>query len=112
MSGSTRLGHERVAAPRGIACFVRTSRRHEYERYRRGRTAGEGARLLAEGLLATGFPAERVVTFNEEADAVAHVIDVMRPGDIVVIIADAASVLQEISPWGTGAAQTTRPPGA
>ena len=88
------------------------SRRHKYERYRRGRPARQGARLLAEGLLAIGFPPERVVTFNEEADAVAHVIDVMRPGDIVVIIADAASVLREISPWGTGAAQTTRPPGA
>jgi cyanophycin synthetase len=75
----------------------------EYERYRRGRPAGEGARLLAEGLLATGFPPERVATFNEESDAVAHVIDVMRPGDVVVIIADGPSVLQQFSPGVLGA---------
>jgi cyanophycin synthetase len=60
----------------------------EHAVYRRGRAPGAIAELMAEGLRATGFPDDRILTFTEEHDAVAHVMSVMEPGDIVIIIAD------------------------
>ena len=73
----------------------------EHHHYRRGRTPGEGAALLAEGLLSTGYPAERVAQFSEERDAVEHAISLMRPGSIAVIIADSPSVLQQFDAYVT-----------
>ena len=71
----------------------------EHERYRRGRPAGEAARMLAEALLATGFPADRVVHFDDERVAVAHAIGIMRPGTVVAIMADDGSaVLDQLRP--------------
>jgi cyanophycin synthetase len=64
----------------------------EHPTYRRGRAPGESARLLTEGLLETGFPADRIATFEQEREAVEHVIGLMRQGDIVALIADAANV--------------------
>ena len=71
----------------------------EHEHYRRGRAAGESARLLAEGLLATGFPPDRVATFAEERDAVEHAIGLMRTGDVIAIVADAPQVLEQLQPY-------------
>jgi cyanophycin synthetase len=71
----------------------------EHAAYRRGRPAGEGARVMAEALVATGFPAERVATFDEEAGAVEHAIARMRPGSVVAIIADGPGVLEQFRPY-------------
>jgi cyanophycin synthetase len=71
----------------------------EHERYRRGRPPGESARLLAEGLLATGFPADRVATIDDELAAVAHALERMAPGTVTAIIADdGAAVLEMLRP--------------
>jgi hypothetical protein len=63
--------------------------------YRRGREPGETARILSEGLLATGFPPERVVTFADEQEAITHVIGRMEPGSVVAVIADAPNVVDQ-----------------
>jgi cyanophycin synthetase len=55
---------------------------------RRGRPPGEAALLLAEGLLAAGCTTERIETVFHETEAVAHAMDAMRPGDLVVVLAD------------------------
>jgi cyanophycin synthetase len=67
----------------------------EHERYRRGRAPGEAARMLAESLLATGFPADRVAHFDDERVAVEHAIGIMRHGSVVAIMADDGSAVQE-----------------
>jgi cyanophycin synthetase len=72
----------------------------EHEHYRRGRPVGETARILAEGALAAGALPARVLTFDEEADAVARVLEMMQPGDVVVIVADdAPAVLEQLRPY-------------
>jgi cyanophycin synthetase len=70
----------------------------EHEPLRRGRPAGESAGLLADGLLATGFPRERVATFATEREAVDHAIGLMRPGSIVTIVADSPDALEAFRP--------------
>ena len=85
----------------------------EHERYRRGRAPGESARLLAAGLLATGFPPERLAMFDEEADGVAHVVALMRPGDLVVMIADGSEAMTQLRPHLAGPdGEPTGPDGA
>ncbi|HUQ84397.1 MAG TPA: cyanophycin synthetase [Gemmatimonadaceae bacterium] len=71
----------------------------EHHKYRRGRAPGESAALLAEGLLSTGYPRERVSEFSEERDAVEHAITLMRPGSIAVIIADSPAVLEQFDAY-------------
>ncbi len=71
----------------------------EHEHYRRGRAPGEGARVLAEGLLATGFAPDRVATFREESDAVAHAIGLMCPGSVVALIVDGPEVVEQFHPY-------------
>ncbi len=71
----------------------------EHERYRRGRPAGEGARLMAEGARSAGAQASGVLCVDDEHDAVAHVLELMQPDDVVVIIADDAdAVLEQLRP--------------
>jgi cyanophycin synthetase len=70
----------------------------EHEPLRRGRPAGESAGLLADGLLATGFPRERVATFATEREAVDHAIGLMRAGSIVTIVADSPDALEAFRP--------------
>jgi len=65
----------------------------EHEHYRRGRPPGESARLLAEGLLATGFPRDRVAMFEGEPEAVAHALERAGPGTVVAITADGPEVM-------------------
>ncbi|GHF44441.1 cyanophycin synthetase [Deinococcus metalli] len=57
------------------------------DEYRRGRPAGEGARLVSEGALAAGLPPEHVTTVLLEAEAVDHALRMARPGDLVVLLA-------------------------
>jgi cyanophycin synthetase len=72
----------------------------EHEVYRRGREPGAINALITEGLVEAGFPAERIVSFVEERDAVAYLMDFMRPGDVAVIIADdTAAVTAQIKPY-------------
>ena len=77
----------------------------EHPVYRRGRAPGEIARIMADGLRATGTAESRIVTFTEEPDAVAHVMTVMQPGDVVIIIADDTSaVMRQLDPILAGVA--------
>ena len=55
---------------------------------RRGRPPGEAARLLADGLVEAGFSPEGIETIYPETDAVAHAMDLMGPGELVVVLAD------------------------
>ena len=72
----------------------------EHAHYRRGRPTGEIARIMAEGALEAGAPKERVMCFDEESDAVAHVMGLMRTGDVVVIVADDMdAVTVQLSPF-------------
>ena len=72
----------------------------EHEAYRRGRPAGEGARIMADALLETGYPAGRVVAFAEEHRALAHALTLMRPGGVVAIMADdVTAVLEQLRPY-------------
>ncbi|HVE78095.1 MAG TPA: Mur ligase family protein [Gemmatimonadaceae bacterium] len=71
----------------------------EHEHYRRGRAAGEGARLIADGVADAGIPAERRELFLDEPEAVARALAMMRDGDVVLILADDAhAVLEQIRP--------------
>jgi len=83
----------RLAAGMDYAIFK------EHEHYRRGRAPGESARFLADGLLGTGYAPEHVATFAEEREAVAHAIELMRPGSVVAIIADAPDVVEQFRPY-------------
>jgi cyanophycin synthetase len=72
----------------------------EHEVYRRGREPGEINRVMTEGLVAAGQPPEATASFTEEHDAVEHVLSVMRPGDVVVIIADDTdAVMEQLQPY-------------
>jgi cyanophycin synthetase len=57
--------------------------------HRRGRAAGEIGDLLRQGLLAAGFPAERIAAeiFAEEG-AVQRALETAQPGDLVVLFGD------------------------
>jgi cyanophycin synthetase len=55
----------------------------------RGRQPGEVGALLRQGLMAAGFPAERIVPeIYGEADAVLKALETACPGDLVVIFGD------------------------
>ena len=58
----------------------------EHPEYRRGRPPGEAARLIAEGLAAAGVAPDRYETVLDEGEAVAHALELMREGDVVVIV--------------------------
>ncbi|HEX6038428.1 glutamate ligase domain-containing protein [Longimicrobium sp.] len=60
----------------------------EHGHYRRGRAPGESAALIAEGLRAGGMGEDRYELVPEEPDAVARALEMMRPGDLVVVLAD------------------------
>ncbi|HLM67447.1 MAG TPA: cyanophycin synthetase, partial [Longimicrobium sp.] len=60
----------------------------EHDQYRRGRPAGDVARLIAEGLEAGGLRPECHEAVLPEPEAVARALSLMEPGDLVVILAD------------------------
>ncbi len=71
----------------------------EHEHYRRGRAAGEIARLIGEGLEAGGLAPERREVVMREPDAVARALELMEEGDVVLVLADdAAAVLAQLEP--------------
>jgi cyanophycin synthetase len=75
----------------------------EHEHYRRGRAPGEVARLIAEGLQAGGLGADRREEIHPEPQAVARAVEIMRPGDVVVILADEPlAVLAQLQPLVDG----------
>jgi cyanophycin synthetase len=51
----------------------------------RGRPDGEVMRLIGEGALAAGFPAERLHSLPEENDAMELCLAMARSGDLVVL---------------------------
>jgi cyanophycin synthetase len=69
---------------------------------RRGRPPGEAAQLLAEGLASAGLGPERIETVYHELDAVTQALDLMRPRDLVVVLADdVEAVLGRVRRRGT-----------
>jgi cyanophycin synthetase len=67
----------------------------------RGRASGEAARLLEEGALEAGLPADKITTILNELEAVRYVLGQGQPGDLLVIFADAVTpVWKEIIYWG------------
>jgi cyanophycin synthetase len=71
---------------------------------RRGRRPGEVADLLADGLLAAGFPSERIEAVHTESEAVAHALSLVGEGDLLVVLADdVAGVLAQLRPLVSGA---------
>ncbi|ACO47439.2 cyanophycin synthetase [Deinococcus deserti] len=73
---------------------------------RRGRPAGEGARHVAEGALASGFPAERLHTILPEPEAVSAALSMARQGDLVVIlVTEVEATWQQIRDYQLSPAQ-------
>jgi cyanophycin synthetase len=71
----------------------------EHPKYRRGRPAGEVARLIAEGLEAGGMDPSRHEAVLGEPEAVERALEMMEDGDLVVIAADeTAAVLAQLQP--------------
>jgi cyanophycin synthetase len=70
---------------------------------RRGRAAGEVARLLEEGLHAGGLGADRIETVFAEPDAIARALGAMQDGDLLVVLAeDVQGVLTAVRPRASG----------
>jgi cyanophycin synthetase len=68
---------------------------------RRGRTPGEVAGLIKEGLRDAGMPEDRVVTRLEEHEAVEVALGLAQPGDLVVIFADdVTATWKQVIYWG------------
>jgi cyanophycin synthetase len=55
---------------------------------RRGRPPGEVARLLREGLEASGMAPERIEVREHESEAVSHAMGLMQPRDLLLVLAD------------------------
>jgi len=71
----------------------------EAEQYRRGRPPGEVSRLIGEGLERGGLGADRRETVEFEDAALVRAMDLMEPGDLVVILADdVPAVLAQLAP--------------
>ena len=77
----------------------------EHEKYTRGRPAGEVVRLIAEGLEAGGLAPDAHEAVLPEPEAVARALEIMRPGDLVVVLADdSLDVLAQVQAFGDAAA--------
>jgi cyanophycin synthetase len=79
---------------------------------RRGRQAGDIAKLVREGLLAAGFPAERILEGPiDEVPAVDHALSLAEPGDLLVIIGDQLErTWNQIVSFGKQRSSVTREP--
>jgi cyanophycin synthetase len=70
---------------------------------RRGRSPGEVARLLEEGLHEGGLGPDRIETMFAEPDAIARALGTMQDGDLVVVLAeDVHGVLRAVRPRASG----------
>jgi len=90
----------RAAAPAFDLILLREDDNH------RGREPGEVGELLRQGLLAAGFPAERIApeVYAEEA-AVQSALETAQPGDLVVLFGDNLDrCWQQIVSFGGGTA--------
>jgi cyanophycin synthetase len=95
------------AVGRLCAGFDRVVLKEDEER--RGRAPGEIARLLREGLREAGMADEAIAIVMSEPEAVAHALDTMRGGDLVVVLADdVGDVLARVRRAGGGQAGTAR----
>jgi cyanophycin synthetase len=78
----------------------------------RGRAPGETMRLVREGALEGGLPAQRVETAGSEEEAIRRTLAMAQPGDLVVLQADnvrqALGLLEEARTHGL--ARPQRPP--
>ena len=64
---------------------------------RRGRSPGEIARVIREGLLEAGISADQVTTVYSETEAVEHAVQEIRDQDLVVILVDdVPAVLEQL----------------
>ena len=69
---------------------------------RRGRAAGEIARLIGEGLTQAGLAPERIERVDTEAEAVTRGVQLMQDRDLVVVLAaDVPAVLSQLGPLRT-----------
>jgi cyanophycin synthetase len=69
---------------------------------RRGRTAGEIAGLIGEGLAQAGVAPERIERVFTEAEAVTRGIQLMEHQDLLVVLAaDVPAVLSQLGPLRT-----------
>jgi cyanophycin synthetase len=67
----------------------------------RGRMRGEAAALLAGGLREGGMSVDRITAIRHETDAVAHGLDELQPGDLLVVLAeDVPRVLAQVKARG------------
>jgi cyanophycin synthetase len=80
----------------------------EHENYRRGRPAGDVARLIGEGLQAGGLAAGSIEAVYPEPEAVARALDLMQQDDLLVILADDfLDVLAQVQQVEGGATEVT-----
>ncbi|MFN2399175.1 MAG: cyanophycin synthetase [Gemmatimonadaceae bacterium] len=72
---------------------------------RRGRRDGEIAALIREGLIEGGMADDHIETVLKEMDAVKHVLEILRDGDLAIVLADdVAGVLALLAPRSSGRA--------
>jgi cyanophycin synthetase len=75
----------------------------EHAAYLRGRPQGQVIQLIGEGLDAGGLGPDRRDAVPEEPAAVARALEIMEPGDLVVILADdVTDVLTQLQPLVDG----------
>jgi cyanophycin synthetase len=77
----------------------------------RGRDGDEVPRMLRAALLAAGVPQEKIEVIPDEVTAVDHVLSIARPGDLLLVFADAITRTwkQVISFHPAQATSTDRP---
>lgn len=73
---------------------------------RRGRAVGAVAAIMLEEALATGIPAERIITILDERDAARYALSQAQPQDLVVMFADnITAVWKEVIYFGKEAGE-------
>jgi len=76
------------------------------DKYRRGREAGDTARLIVEGLHDAGMPDERIEIVYDEAESLRRALGMMGENDLVFVLADnVPAVLDQVRELSSG--QTT-----
>lgn len=63
---------------------------------RRGRSAGEIAGLLRDGLLEGGLSGDAIEIVHDEREAVEHLLAMLEPGDLGVVLADDVSLVLDV----------------
>ncbi|MDP8908942.1 MAG: Mur ligase family protein, partial [Chloroflexota bacterium] len=84
-----RPGRQIIAQGRLAAKITDLLLLHDPERYRRGREPGETPTLYRQGALDAGLPADRILDFADEVQALHHALGLARAGDVIVATAHA-----------------------